>query len=200
MSEETAGRRAEASHIWDKQAEEWYVEPSWLSRRLFEEERFEGDVCDPCCGGGNMLDGAEAAGLDVIGYDIVDRGCRHLDGLGSFLDRQTRFRNFATNPPFELGQEIAEHAVSLASGKVAMVYPTRRLNAAGAWLKRLPLYRIWYVTPRPSMPPGEEYRRLRAAGKEASGGKQDFAVIVFLNGYEGAAMVSWLHRDKEKQA
>lgn len=195
MTDITFGKRAEASHIWEKQGEEWYIEPRWVGRRLFEVEQFDGLVCDPCCGLGNMLAGAEAAGLPVEGYDLVDRGAPQLETTRNFLTSAARKRNFACNPPFELGEEFAIHALSLASGKVAMVYPTRRLNAAGKWISSTPLSRVWYLTPRPSMPPGPEYVRLQSAGKEASGGKQDFCILVWTLGFTGPASVGWLHRD-----
>lgn len=188
-------RRPEASHIWEKEENEHYVDPKWVGRRLFEVERFDGVVCDPCCGLGNMLAGADAAGHEVVGFDLVDRGCRWLAGQRDFLASKGEFDNICGNPPFDLCEEFSLHALKLARRKVAMVFPTRRLNAAGKWLKATPLYRIWYLTPRPSMPPGHEYLRLQALGKEASGGKQDFAVLVWLQGYEGAASADWLHRD-----
>ncbi len=192
--------RQENSHIWDKHEDEYYPEPKWVGRRLFEEEPFQGSVCDPCCGRGNMLEGAAAAGLSVAGFDLVDRGCRYLEGIGSFLDSTGRHQNIATNPPFELAEAMALHALPLVSGKIAMVYPTRRLNAAGKWLRHTPLYRVWYLTPRPSMPPGPVYEELQRDGKEGSGGKQDFAILVWLTGFRGAWSGGWLHRDKDQQA
>lgn len=195
MTEAATNRRPESSHIWDREENEWYTEPGWIGRRLFEVEKFDGPVCDPCCGIGNMLEGALAAGLPVEGYDVVDRGCRHLRTTRDFLASTQTFANFAGNPPFDLGQEFALHALSLVERKVAFIFPIRRLNAAGKWLKATPLYRIWLLTPRPSMPPGHEYLRLRALGKEPSGGKQDFAVLVWLKGYEGEPVTRWLHRD-----
>lgn len=37
---------------------------------------------------------------------------------------------------------------------VAAIVPVRRLPAIGKWLGTTPLYRLWMLTPRPSMPPG----------------------------------------------
>jgi len=195
MTEVVQHRRPEASHIWGREEHEHYVEPLWTGRRLFEVERFEGEVCDPCCGFGNLLAGAEAAGLRTVGYDLVDRGAPQLKATRNFLQSCEEVDNFAFNPPFELGEEFAHHALRLARSKVAMVYPTRRLNAAGKWLRSMPLFRLWYLTPRPSMPPGHEYRRLLEAGKDPSGGKQDFCILVFLKGFEGRWTGDWLHRD-----
>jgi hypothetical protein len=35
-------KRAENSHIWERETNEHYVEPEWCSRRLFDEEAFTG--------------------------------------------------------------------------------------------------------------------------------------------------------------
>lgn len=195
MSDVVEGRRPEASHRWAKEEHEWYTEPLWIGRRLFEVERFDGLVCDPCCGLGNMLAGAEAAGLPTVGYDLIDRGAPHLEETRDFLSSSDRFPNIIGNPPFELGKEFALHALSLADRKVAFVFPLRRLPAAWKWLKATPLYRVWLLCPRPSMPPGHEYLRLQALGKEPSGGKQDFVILTWLKGYEGAPTIADLHRD-----
>jgi hypothetical protein len=33
-----------AAHSWPQEANEWYVENRWCSRRLFEEEPFDGNI------------------------------------------------------------------------------------------------------------------------------------------------------------
>ncbi|MEZ2410516.1 hypothetical protein AB6806_27345 [Bosea sp. RCC_152_1] len=192
---EPENRRARVSHIWEREEHEHYVESAWVGRRLFQVERFEGEVCDPCCGIGNMAEGARAAGLEVRAFDIVDRGYEHLTGICDFLQSRQRFSNFATNPPFDRIREFTELAVRLAERKVAVVFPVRRLNAAGAWLKALPLARVYFLTPRPSMPPGHVYREAMAKGREPSGDTKDYAICVFTKNWEGEPVTRWLHRD-----
>lgn len=184
---------AEKSHRWEREAHNHYVEPTWLGRRLFAEERFAGPVCDPCAGFGRMVTAAREAGHEAIGCDLIDRGFDYYN-LADFLTSGARYANFAFNPPFELGDKFALKALELADRKVAMIYPTRRLNAAH-WISGTPLYRIWYVTPRPSMPPGHVAIELEQRGKNPSGGKQDFCVLVWLKGFEGEPTVRWLRRD-----
>jgi hypothetical protein len=36
------------AHVWEREANEHYVEPVWCSRRLFEEEDFRPTIWDPC--------------------------------------------------------------------------------------------------------------------------------------------------------
>jgi hypothetical protein len=75
MSDIAEIKRAENSHIWQREQTEHYVEPEWCSRRLFAVEKFDGMIADPCCGFGRIPDAAKAAGhYPVRARDIVDRG------------------------------------------------------------------------------------------------------------------------------
>lgn len=184
------------AHSWQREENDWYLEPSWCSARLFDEEKFHGHVHDPCCGCGRIVRSARAAGLLASGSDVKARG---YGGGGVDFRTMTAITNVVSNPPFDVIEEFIRHACAVASGKVAVIYPTRRINAAGVWLQQLPLYRVWFMTPRPSMPPGEVALDHERRGKEPSGGQVDFAWLVFLRGFEGRAETRWLHRDKEKQ-
>ena len=191
------GRRARKSHIWDRQVVNWYVEPTWISQRLFAVEPFRGTVFDPACGMGRILDAAKAAGHTTRGSDLVDRGARtnHSFVVQDFLgSRLLPADNIVTNPPFDIVPVFVPKAVAQASRKVAIVFPVPRLNAAGGkrgWLGELPLARIWFLTPRPSMPPGDVILR----GEKPSGGKEDFCCLVFDKAHRGPSTCGWLHRD-----
>lgn len=182
-------KRERKSHIWAREANEHYVEPRWCSERLFEEEEFWGWVLDPACGFGRIVESARAAGFHAEGSDIVDRGfagarCDFLTSTGMRPD------NIVTNPPFNIADKFAMHALSLASAKVAIIFPTARLNAAH-WLKGTPLHRVWMLTPRPSMPPGH----VIIAGQQPQGGKMDYCWLVWEHGWTGSAELRWLRRD-----
>ena len=62
----------------------------------------------------------------------------------------------------------------------------------GARLEPLPLAKIYLLTPRPSMPPGEVIAR----GERPGGGRMDFAWLVFNHGHSGPPELRWLHRDR----
>ena len=72
-----------------------YVEPAWVSRRLFEVERFAGRIVDPCAGFGTMVASARLAGLQADGFDLRARTAQRLAELqlagpvcGQVLDQQ----------------------------------------------------------------------------------------------------------------
>jgi hypothetical protein len=72
-----------------------------------------------------------------------------------------------------------------------MIMPVRKLNAAGTWLYKLPLARVWLLTPRPSMPSGS----FISAGGKVGGGTVDFCWAVFEKGWTRHPQLRWLHRD-----
>ena len=183
-------RRPRVAHIWQKEPSGFYVEPTWCSIRLFETETFIGTVEDHCCGIGRIPEAARRAGYRTIATDIVDRGYKHFDGELDFLRYDRRVENIVSNLPFHLCNEFTRHALKLAARKVALIWLTRRLNAAH-WLQSTPLARIYLLTPRPSMPPGH----VILAGEKPGGGTQDFAWLVFEHGHVGPPAMHWLHRD-----
>jgi hypothetical protein len=80
--------------------------------------------------------------------------------------------------------------LKLALGKVAMIWQVPRLNAA-RWLAETPLARVWLLTPRPSMPPGQTI----TGGRKPGGGTQDYAWLVWEQGYRGKPELGWMRRN-----
>jgi hypothetical protein len=181
------------ARIWEREANEHYVEPEWCSERLFEEEEFDGPIWDPCCGFGRIVISAKKAGLNASGSDLINRGWDSSLTPHDFLSSSLIVvPNIVCNPPFDIAPQFALHALKLAHRKVAMIFPTARLNAAH-WLKGTPLARVWLMTPRPSMPPGYTI----TAGEKPGGGKTDFCWLVWSKGRIGPADLMWLRRDGE---
>ena len=196
------------SHVWSRQVADWYIEPEWCSARLFQEEQFIGGVLDPACGMGRIVYSARAAGLHAIGSDLEKRA----DGMMYALDFLTsnypheilmpgigECKNVVTNPPFDRAKDFALCALAFAPHKVAIIFPTARLNAAH-WIAGTPLRRIWLLTPRPSMPPGQcIVTGIWPVGcKPNQGGKMDYCWLVWERGYSGNPELRWLRRDQQK--
>ncbi|MDB5596231.1 MAG: uncharacterized protein JWM36_3192 [Hyphomicrobiales bacterium] len=179
--------------IWDRHPDDWYVEPEWVSERLFATEKFEGNVYDPACGMGRILKAAAAAGLEHVGSDLIMRSesCRmQMDFLTEAFYRAD---NIVSNPPFKHAEAFVVRALERATGKVAMLLPSKWMHGdkRSRWLETTPLRRVLYITPRPSMPPGPVIE----AGINPGGGKEDFAWFIWLRGYDGRPESSWLRRE-----
>ena len=196
--------RPRQTHIFVVDPHGHYVEPEWCSARLFEVEFFGAPgalILDPACGWGRILRAAQAASYTLVGSDIVDRLDRHkLEHVSysvcNFLERSPvrSVRSIVSNPPFAHIKEFCERALEVATYKVAMLTPLRRLPAA-RWLERMPLESVILMSPRPSMPPGSWI----AAGNNPGGGSQDFCWLVFNKTMTATApRMRWLHRDRSR--
>lgn len=179
------------AHMWEREAHEHYVEPEWCSRRLFDKEKFEDEIWDPCCGFGTIPEAAKKAGLSARGTDKIDRGYALSSQIDFFsvLKFEPYPPNIVCNPPFNIADRFALHALGLLTRKVAMIFPTARLNAAH-WLHGTPLKRVWLMSPRPSMPPGHVIAR----GEKPGGGKMDYCWLVWERGHQGPSELHWLYR------
>lgn len=178
------------AHRFKRQRNEHYVDEPWCSECLFAVESFSFPIWDPSCGWGRIGDAASALGAGCISTDLVRRGYG-TGGIDFLKTKKLRgdARSIVCNPPFDLMQEFAEHALALGADKVAMIALVRRLPAA-RWLERTPLARIWLMTPRPSMPTGGHIRQ----GGKVGGGTQDFCWIVWEKGRTLAPVIRWLRR------
>jgi hypothetical protein len=191
---------------WARESDNWYPEPCWVTRRLCDAEQFEGRTVDPCAGMGNTLHGAREAGTIIEGMDLRDRGNPLVTaGHDFFADPRCHgiwpCDNIISNPPYGSGgpgqprleEQFLTRALARARRKVALFLPAGWVISAkrNAWLETLPLYRIYFVSPRPSCPPGQNIM----AGEKAEGGKTDFSWVVFLHGFAGAPTVHFLRRD-----
>lgn len=194
-TEEAAGRRQKQAHVWDREEHDHYVEPVWCTERLLEREPFSGTIWDPCCGFGHVLQACDKMSLDTVGTDIVRRS-EWCSEVRNFLDNTARADNIICNPPFKHCNTPpypwVTKAIWTVRNKAALLLPLSWMTGSkrGEWLQTQPLYRVWIITPRPSMPPG----RVLAAGEAAGNGTKDFAWFVFLNGYDGSPKIGWLKK------
>jgi hypothetical protein len=192
-----AEKRVRKAHIWARDEHDWYVEPTWCSRRLFQVEHFDGAVVDPACGTGRIVWEARVTGLEAHGFDLIQRTDTFAGGF-DFLRQPppivaTRV-HLVCNPPFRHAEAFVRRALDGPFGKIAMLMPAtwHVSDKRGRWLETTPLRRIWALVPRPPMPPGSSI----AAGLKPGNGTKDFAWYVWLRGYDGAPEQRWLHRDE----
>lgn len=194
--------RKKESNLWERERHDHYVEPGWVSRRLFQIERFDGCVVDPSCGFGNIVRSAIDEGLDARGYDIVKRSDFCLEER-DFLDWRwpdaRPAHNIVSNPPFGICDNAkgrkgyVELALERAERKVALLLPANWIQGdkRSRWLAGTPLRRVLFITPRPSMPPGH----VIAAGAKPGNGTTDYAWFIWLKGFDGRPEIGWLRRE-----
>lgn len=184
------------AHIWQRDPNDWYVEPKECSLALFDSENFKGPVWDPACGIGNIVESAILSGLKIHGSDLIvrNRFCeKPIDFLESTGD-EFQYNNIVCNPPFGIAEEFYHHAIEIlpSGGKLAMILPMVWLSGFSKkryWLPDSPLLKFYSISPRPSMPPGAVIQ----AGVKAGNGTKDFAWFVWQKGHNGSAEVGFLN-------
>ena len=115
-----SGKRPRYSHIFERDAHDLYIEPSWVSERLFAVETFRGVILDPCCGTGTIPQATQAAGLSSYGSDIADHGygdiqtdcCNlHVDGSLMWFVATITLRQFVAGSGRRSPHHNRTHAV-----------------------------------------------------------------------------------------
>jgi hypothetical protein len=181
------------AHLWERHPQDWYVEPEWVNDQLFTVEQFEGLVYDPACGMGRIVDAAIKAGLQAIGSDLMDR-CGRFAVVDFLTAPCWAPDNIACNPPYGYVPGICEQfvyqALLLAKRKVAMLLPSGWVQGEdrARWLRQVGLKTVYFICPRPSMPPGPVIE----AGVAPGSGTTDYAWYVFERGHVGEPTIGWL--------
>lgn len=184
--------KSKEANLWAADPYHWYVESMSVTKQLLFAEKFIGPIIDPCCGansevGGNIIKACIEAGLDAYGMDIEDRFSGDSPswwrGTQDFLalEDKPRFTNIIMNPPFFAGvgaEAFIRKALGVSTGKVAAFVDVRFIGsskrASGLWAEHRPS-RIYYITPRPSCPPGTYLLN----GHKAGGGTADYCWVVW---------------------
>lgn len=209
-------RTAKDAGLWQRHAEDWYVEPEWCSERLFATEHFEGTIVDPSCGLGRIVVAARQHRIHAaqvgdnrvqkaLGYDIVKRSKICNEETEDFLTSDYETDNIVSNPPFGLcGRankstkntrdfEYVIKALATAEKKVALLMPLNWVTGTDKadWLQTTPLAKVLILTPRPSMPSGPYIE----AGLKPGGGTADFCWCIWNHAHKGPPTLGWLNRD-----
>lgn len=177
---------------------DFYIEPRWTVEVLLDAEKFNGPVWDPACGSGTIPTAVRDRGLICRASDAADRS---FGPVHDFLMNQpfayTPVNSIITNPPYGLAAQFVERALEHADEKVAVLvqskfpYSQRRYDL----FTKHPVARLYFLSSRPSMPPGE---KLLAGTVTAKGGKMDYLWIVFEHGHKGPPTTHWLRRPEAK--
>ncbi len=86
---------------YDRQAEDFYSTPEWVTRCLLRQIALRGPVWEPCCGDGAIARVIGEAGLEVVATDLADYGFG-TPGVDFLACREfpPGCRALVTNPPY----------------------------------------------------------------------------------------------------
>jgi len=176
-----------------RNANDWYVEPPWAVRALFDAEPFSGVVWDPACGRGTIPRVAKEYGLASLGTDLVERG---FGGGGTdFLRHSPATDNIVSNPPYRIIGGFTARALTLAKRKVAIFARLALLEGRkrGAWFPTTPFSRVLVFSARVNCPPGESAPAFDAPIEDwGLGGAIPYAWFIWDHAHTGDARVGFL--------
>jgi hypothetical protein len=187
---------SEGRSAYARAADDWYVEPPWVSERLLDAERFDGGAHDPACGVGTIPGVLASRDLPASGADIVDRAQGRFEVRDFLIPIPSpAWSNVICNPPASKLVAFVEQALAQVEpgGLVAVLAPLKWAASQGryALFSRPEMERIVVLSRRPLCPPGA---LLQAQGEGLRRcGSIDFAWYLWRGGKAHAdARVGWL--------
>jgi hypothetical protein len=171
----------------NREKDDFYPTPPAGTRALLSVETFEGKIWEPACGDGALSNVLLDAGYEVTSTDLIDR-CYGEHGVDFLMEAQPRAPNIITNPPFKHADEFALKALSLTTGKVALLCRLSWLEGKKRrqMFESTPLARVWVFAGRLNM------QRGRQPHKGESSGMIAFAWFVWEHGHKGPATLGWV--------
>jgi hypothetical protein len=171
----------------NREKDDFNITPPAATEGLLEVEEFDGAIWECACGIGAISKVLEAQGHDVVSTDLVDRG--YGEGRIDFLlEWQPRAPNIVTNPPYKIFEPFLKNALTLYSGKLALLLPLRYLAGVkrGEIYKASPPARCWIFSAR--------IKDFHRAGwtPTGNGGMIDFMWMVWEKGYVGKMQTWWI--------
>ncbi len=168
---------------YERNENDYYVEPSWVVDALLDKEKFTCALWDPSCGGGNIPKRLKLRGYDCHSSDLIDRGSSDftLDFLryDSKANREIpdiKKVGIISNPPYAILEAWITHALTLTDEKIVVLARLAFLEGQKRqfFFKDGKLRKVWVSSRRVSMPPG-------GTDIKAKGGTVAFAWFVFQN-------------------
>lgn len=118
---------------------DFYATPPDVTLALLSRIKLLGPVWEPCCGDGAIGMVLQAAGLSVVGTDLVDRGWGAHGGGHDVRDADRLLcRDIVTNPPFTEAAGMISHLAPMRPRIMALLLKSTYWSAK----KRLPLFAV----------------------------------------------------------
>ena len=171
----------------DRVTNDFYATPSSSVIALLKVENIKYPAWECACGDGaisKLLDG------EVYSSDLIDRGFGEVNDFLKDYDHK-EFNTIITNPPFNLFQEFAEHALMMSNDKVIMFGKLQALEGKkrATFMQNSPLKTVYVFKSRQNP--------LRNGSPVDENGKpwastMAFAWYVWEKDYKGKPQIEWL--------
>lgn len=164
---------------------DFYATPVESTKAILSAEEIIYPCWEPACGDGaisKLIPG-------IMSSDLIDRG--YGKGGQDFLKGKLPCATIITNPPFNLFQEFAEHALKIATHKVIFFGKLQALEGQkrATFMQNSPLRTVYVFKARQN--PLRNGSALDENGKPWAS-TMAFAWYVWEIGYKGLPVIKWL--------
>lgn len=186
----TTRERLIGANLGNREKDDFYATPPGCTEALLAVEKFDGPIWEPACGDGAIAKVLANNGHQVFASDLVARGYEGAGGHDFLMEWQSRAPNIITNPPFKNATQFVRHALSLTTGKVAMLLKVGFLEGVerAAVYDNAPFARLWIFRRRVSFLRGGT----ESVSMNGAGGMIAYGWFVWEHGYTGKPTLGWI--------
>ena len=158
---------------YERQREDFYIDPPFCTQVLLEHESIPGPVLDPSAGSGVIVNTLREYGVNAHGQDMMERDYP-IPGGRDFLAPDCPLAvtpaSIVCNPPYGIAGQFVERARTIAERKVALLVRQDFLSGQKRRHMLREADRVIVLSKRPSMPP---------PGVLRGGGQHDFCWVIW---------------------
>lgn len=133
----------------DLDGPDFFPTPAWATYALIDNEPFEGEIWEPACGDGAMVEVLGLFGNPIVASDLYNRG---FGATGvDFLKSKRISDNIVTNPPYNSAEGFVRVGVRNARRKFALLLRLAFLegaNRCNTIFSEHPPARVWVFSER----------------------------------------------------
>lgn len=172
----------------DREQHDFYATEPKAVELLLDEEQFQQDILEPCCGLNHIAEVLKSRGYQVITSDLIDRGVGAE--VKDFFDYESWHGDIVTNPPYSRAVDFVEHSLKITEvcSKVAMFLKIQFLEGKKRreFFKQYPPKYIYVASSRLKCAKNGEFEKYGSSAV-------CYAWFVWENGYRGEPSVRWIN-------
>ena len=182
----------------EREENDFYATPPCATKALIKYCKenniniFDRTILEPACGKGHITDVLIKEGLDIIAFDIIDRGYEHQkDKIDFFVYDDDINYNIITNPPYKFAKEFIEHSLDIVKpdSYVCMLLKITFLEGKSRYemFKNNPPYKVLIFSNRVNCSKQGDFEK-----DSEYGGAVGYAWYIWKKGYKGKPEIDWL--------
>ena len=172
----------------DREQHDFYATEPKAVELLLDEEQFQQDILEPCCGLNHITNVLKTKGYQVTTSDLIDRGVGAE--VKDFFDYTHWCGDIVTNPPYSQAVDFVEHSLKIVEegSKVAMFLKIQFLEGKKrkAFFKQFPPKYIYVASSRLRCAKNGEFDKYGSSAV-------CYAWFVWEKGYQGEPSIRWIN-------